>query len=125
MSERTVLAVPSNGAGGLDAERAVHFGRCDCFTVVDIEDGAVSGVRIVQNLPHVEGGCARPVEMLAGEGVTSIVVAGIGGRPLAALNAAGISVYCDNQVLGVGDIVDAMIAATVDVIDPAHSCGGH
>ncbi|MRR12068.1 dinitrogenase iron-molybdenum cofactor biosynthesis protein, partial [bacterium] len=114
MSERTVLAVPSNGMGGLDAERSGHFGRCDCFTVVEIEDGAITGVRIVQNLPHVEGGCARPVEILASEGVTSIVVAGIGGRPLAAFNEAGISVYYDNQVPMVGDIVDAMIAATVD-----------
>ena len=34
----TVLAVPSNGAGGLEAERSGHFGRCDCFTIVEIAE---------------------------------------------------------------------------------------
>lgn len=125
MSERTVLAVPSNGQGGLEAERAGHFGRCDCFTVVEIEDGAVTGIRIVENMPHVEGGCIRPVEMLAAEGVSAIVVAGIGGRPLAGFNEAGIAVYFDNSVPNVGDIIDAVVAGSVDLIDPSHACGGH
>lgn len=122
---RTVLAVPSNRPGGLEAERAGHFGRADCFTLVEIESGVVASVRVVDNLPHVEGGCGRPVQMLAEQGVSAIVVAGIGGRPLAGFNEAGIAVYFDNEVPLVGDIVGAMISGAVGLIDPAHSCGGH
>lgn len=127
MSEngRIVLAVPSNGAGGLDCERSGHFGRCDCFTVVEIEDGVVAGVRIVANPPHEEGGCLRPVNLLAGEGVNALVVAGIGGRPLAGFNDAGIAVYFDNERPVVAEVVDALLAGDVELIDPSYVCGGH
>ncbi len=125
MSERIVLAVPSVGEGGMDVERSGHFGRCDCFTVVDIVDGAVAGVRIVANPPHVEGGCLTPVNLLAGEGVNALVVAGIGGRPLAGFNDAGIVVYFDNERPLVSDAVAALIAGEVEVIDPGYVCGGH
>ena len=124
-TERIVLAVPSNGQGGLDAERSGHFGRCDCFTVVEIEGGAVAAVRIVENPPHVEGGCLRPVQLLASEGVNALVVAGIGGRPLAGFNDAGITVYFDNQLPQVGEVVNALVAGAVEIIDPSYVCGGH
>lgn len=127
MSEngRIVLAVPSNGEGGLDAERSGHFGRCDCFTVVEIQDGAITGTRIVANPPHEEGGCLRPVNLLAGEGVNALVVAGIGGRPLAGFNDAGITVYFDTQIPVVRAIAERVAAGTVEVIDPSYVCGGH
>ncbi|MGB4593653.1 MAG: NifB/NifX family molybdenum-iron cluster-binding protein [Coriobacteriia bacterium] len=125
MSDVIVLAVPSVDEGGMDAERSGHFGRCDCFTVVEIVDGAVGTVRIVDNPPHVEGGCLRPVELLASNGVTALVVAGIGGRPLAGFNDAGITVYFDNERPVVGDAVAALIAGEVEVIDPGAVCGGH
>jgi predicted Fe-Mo cluster-binding NifX family protein len=122
---RIVLAVPSNGAGGLDCERSGHFGRCDCFTVVEIEDGAVASVRIVANPPHEEGGCLRPVNLLAGEGVNALVVAGIGGRPLAGFTDAGIAVYFDTTRPVVADVVEALVAGDVELIDPSYVCGGH
>ncbi len=125
MSDRIVLAIPSNGEGGMDAERSGHFGHCGCFTVVDIEDGAVVGARIVANPPHVEGGCLRPVQLLAGEGVNALVVAGIGGRPLAGFNDAGITVYFDNERPVVAEAVEALIAGEVEIIDPSYVCGGH
>ncbi len=125
MGDRIVLAVPSMGDGGMDVERSGHFGRCDCFTVVEIADGAVAEVRIVANPPHEEGGCLRPVNLLAGEGVNALVVAGIGGRPLAGFNDAGITVYFDNERPLVRDAVDALIAGEVEVIDPSYVCGGH
>lgn len=122
---RIVLAVPSNGQGGLDAERSGHFGRCDCFTVVEIEDGAIVGTRIVANPPHEEGGCLRPVNLLAGQGVNALVVAGIGGRPLAGFNDAGITVYFDTQIAQVQAIAELVAAGSVGVIDPSAVCGGH
>ncbi len=125
MSDRIVLAVPTEGDGGMEAERSGHFGRCDCFTVVDITDGVIDSVRIVANPPHVEGGCLRPVQLLAGEGVNALVVAGIGGRPLAGFNDAGITVYFDNERPLVRDAVEALIAGEVEVIDPGYVCGGH
>jgi len=120
----TVLAVPSNGAGGLEAERSGHFGRCDGFTIVEIEDGEVQAVRVVENLPHTDGGCLGPVNLLASNGVTALIVAGIGGRPLAGFRDAGIDVYFDKQLPKVGQAVDAVRAGTVETIKPEWVCGG-
>lgn len=120
-----LLAVPTVGEGGLESERSGHFGRCDCFTLVEIADGAVTSVRTLDNPPHVEGGCLRPVELLAGAGVTALVVAGIGGRPLAGFNDAGIAVYFDDRLPLVGQVVEAMLADGIEIIDPGFVCGGH
>ncbi|MDI6842893.1 MAG: NifB/NifX family molybdenum-iron cluster-binding protein [Anaerosomatales bacterium] len=125
MSEKVVMAIPSVGEGGLDSERSGHFGRCDCFTVVEIEDGQVASVWVVDNPPHVEGGCLRPVELLASHGVNALVVAGIGARPLAGFTDAGIAVYFDNERPIVADAVEAFLAGEMELIDPGYVCGGH
>jgi predicted Fe-Mo cluster-binding NifX family protein len=119
-----MLAVPSNGAGGLEAERSGHFGRCDCFTIVEIADGEVGAVRVLENLPHTDGGCLGPVKLLASNGVTALIVAGIGGRPLAGFKDAGIDVYFDKQLPTVSEAVDAVRAGNVEVIKPEWVCGG-
>jgi predicted Fe-Mo cluster-binding NifX family protein len=124
MDGAIMLAVPSNGAGGLEAERSGHFGRCDCFTIVEIADGEVGAVQVLENLPHTDGGCLGPVKLLASNGVTALIVAGIGGRPLAGFKDAGIDVYFDKQLPTVSEAVDAVRAGNVEVIKPEWVCGG-
>jgi predicted Fe-Mo cluster-binding NifX family protein len=98
------VAVPSELPGGLEARRSGHFGRCECFTVVDVVDGEVTAVATLQNAPHVDGGCMTPVIALARHGVQAIVVDGIGGRPLQGFNEVGIAVHA-----GVGDDVGSAV----------------
>ena len=57
MGETMKLAVPTMGEAGLESERAGHFGHCDCFTVVEIADGEITGTSEVANPPHEEGEC--------------------------------------------------------------------
>ena len=92
-SKQTRIAVPSESPGGLDARRSGHFGRCECFTMVDVVDGQIGEVEILHNAPHVEGGCMAPVLVLAEHNVDAIVVDGIGGRPLMGFNQVGIAVH--------------------------------
>ena len=42
-----LIAIPSCLPGGLDANMGMHFGHCDIYTLVDIEDGAVKEVPIM------------------------------------------------------------------------------
>ena len=70
------VAIPTMGQGGMDCERSGHFGHCDCFTVVDIQDGEIAGTSVIDNPPHEEGGCLRPVSLLADNGIDAIVAAG-------------------------------------------------
>ena len=110
MGETMKLAVPTMGEAGLESERAGHFGHCDCFTVVEIADGEITGTSEVANPPHEEGGCMRPVGLLAKAGVDAIVAAGMGMRPLTGFNQAGITVYFENQTPIVGDAAKLVAA---------------
>ena len=121
MSETLKLAVPTMGKAGLDSERSGHFGHCDCFTLIDIADGEIKEVSIIQNPPHEEdgeikqvselanppheeGGCLRPVGLLSDAGVQGIVAAGMGMRPMMGFANAGIDVLFDNVTPNVGDV---------------------
>jgi predicted Fe-Mo cluster-binding NifX family protein len=90
---RQRVAVPSEAPGGLTARRSGHFGRCECFTVVEVEGETAVAVEVIDNLPHQDGGCMRPVLLLAENGVDAIVVDGIGGRPLLGFHQVGIAVH--------------------------------
>lgn len=118
------LAVPSAAPGGLEADRSGHFGRCECFTVVDCADRSIKNVAVVTNLPHSEGGCLAPVNLLQSHGVNAIAVSGIGMRPLMGFQSAGIEV-----LIGTGDkvqdTVDAYLKFELDPISEEDTCGGH
>jgi predicted Fe-Mo cluster-binding NifX family protein len=115
------VAIPSIDPGGLEAPRAEHFGRAECFTVVDIADGEIVGSEVVANPPHVDGGCMAPVLLLAEHCVDALVVSGIGGRPLAGVRQVGIQVHA-----GVGDDVEtaarAFAAGQLPQVGPEHAC---
>jgi len=105
---KTRVAIPSEAPGGLEARRSGHFGRCECFTMVDLVDGKVSEVEVLHNAPHIAGGCMAPVLVLAEHNVDAIVVDGIGGRPLMGFNQVGIAVHA-----GMGPDVQTAVAAYV------------
>ena len=85
---RIRVAVPSEAPGGLEVRRSGHFGRCVCFTVEDVVDGALAEVEIVQNAPHEEGGCMRQVLTLTENNVNAIAVhAGMGADVRSAVEA--------------------------------------
>ncbi len=125
MSETMKLAVPTMGEAGLESQRAGHFGHCDCFTVVEIADGQITGTSRVDNPPHEEGGCLRPVGLLADAGVDAIVAAGMGMRPLMGFNQAGITVYFDNERPVVGDAAKLVAAGEAPVMAADQACSHH
>lgn len=125
MSETMKLAVPTMGAAGLDSQRAGHFGHCDCFTVVEIVDGQITGTSEVTNPPHEEGGCMRPVGLLAKAGVDAIVAAGMGMRPLMGFNQAGIAVFFDDEHPLVGDAAKRVAAGEAPRMGAEQACNHH
>lgn len=115
------IAIPSELPGGLDAQRAGHFGRCACFTLIDVADGEVKEVEILQNAPHVEGGCMAPVLVLAEHNVNAIVVQGIGGRPLMGFNQVGITVLA-GEGADVRTTVDSYLSGRLPEVGMEHAC---
>ena len=122
----TLLAVPSKAPGGLAAQMGMHFGHCDVFTLVEIEDGAVKQVQTLDNPPHSQGGCLAPVQLLASHGVSALLAGGMGFRPLMAFNQVGITVFYSGQEPTVGAGVEAYLAGKLPQFSQEHTChGGH
>ncbi|MCM2284479.1 MAG: dinitrogenase iron-molybdenum cofactor biosynthesis protein [Desulfobacula sp.] len=118
------IAIPSNGQGGLNGTRAGHFGHCDVFTLVDVENGEIKEVSILQNQEHVQGGCMVPVNLLSENRVSALVVGGIGMRPLMGFRQVGINVYHDDQRVEIEPVVKDLIAGRLSEIKNDQVCGG-
>jgi predicted Fe-Mo cluster-binding NifX family protein len=118
------IAVPSIENGGLDGQRAGHFGHCDVFTLIDVKDGQIEQVTTVNNREHVQGGCMVPVNLLAENKVNALIVGGIGMRPLMGFRQAGIDVYHDAVRPEIRPVVEDLIAGRLPVISDDQVCGG-
>jgi predicted Fe-Mo cluster-binding NifX family protein len=101
----TKIAIPSMSKEGLESDVCAHFGSCEYFTIVDMNDGSVTGVETLDNqVPGVEHNCAAPAIILGSHKVNVVLVSGIGGRPLMSLNEKMIRVYAG----AVGKVSDAV-----------------
>lgn len=125
MTETLKVAVPTNGPGGLDTERSAHFGHADSFTIVEVADGRIVGGTGVTNPPHSHGGCGATVAMLANAGVSTAIVVGMGGGPLAAMSAHGMTPLFDDQSATPREAVEAFLGGRLSTFGANHTCRGH
>lgn len=119
------IAIPSLGNGGLDGQRAGHFGHCDVFTCIDAEDGRITDVSIIHNQEHVQGGCMVPVNLLASHQVNVLIVGGIGLRPLMGFRQVGIDVYHDADRHDIRPVIEDMLQGKLPRIQDDQVCGAH
>jgi len=68
---------------------STHFGRCQAYTLVDIEDGQIVKSTQVANPGHAPG--AIPA-FLNGKGANGIVCGGIGARAIGLFEQYGIEI---------------------------------
>lgn len=118
------IAVPSTTPGGLDVEIGAHFGHCDLYTIIDVENGAVATVSTLPNVPHVQGGCMAPVNYLAQNGVKVLIAGGMGMRPLMGFNQVGVDVFYGANAPSVGVAVDAFLKGALTRFTAEYTCGG-
>ena len=118
------IAIPSVGTGGLDGQRSGHFGHCDVFTFVDVEEGEIKNITTIPNQSHVQGGCMVPVNLLAEHNVKALIVGGIGMRPLMGFRQVGIDVYHDETRPEIRPVVEDLISGKLPVIGDDQVCGG-
>jgi predicted Fe-Mo cluster-binding NifX family protein len=120
----TIVAIPSSHPGGLDAMLGAHFGHCDLYTLVTLEDKTIKTVDVIPNVPHEQGGCMAPVKYLADNGTQALIAGGMGFRPLMGFNQVGISVYFGGDSRSVGEAVQAFIEDKLPEFRQEHTCGG-
>jgi predicted Fe-Mo cluster-binding NifX family protein len=122
--EKGRIAIPSMEQGGMGGVRSGHFGHCDVFTLVDVEDGKIKEVTTLPNQEHAQGGCMIPVNLLAENNVNALIVGGIGMRPLMGFRNAGIDVYYDAERAEIKPVVADLIAGDLPAIGDDQVCGG-
>ncbi|GAB7080168.1 NifB/NifX family molybdenum-iron cluster-binding protein [Megalodesulfovibrio paquesii] len=118
------IAVPSNLPGGLEAAVGEHFGHCDIYTIVTADNGQVTAVETLENVPHVQGGCMAPVNHLASNNVQALIAGGMGMRPLMGFQQVGIAVYHGGGAPSVGYAVQALLDGALKQFQPEFTCGG-
>jgi predicted Fe-Mo cluster-binding NifX family protein len=118
------VAFPSGPPGGLDAELSAHFGHCEIFTLIDVEEGEMKQVTTLPNVPHEQGGCMAPVMHLKEAGVDALVAGGMGMRPLAGFQQVGIDVFFSDGAATVKDAADLILTGKARIFGPAETCGG-
>ncbi|MBV1753091.1 MAG: NifB/NifX family molybdenum-iron cluster-binding protein [Desulfarculus sp.] len=119
-----LVALPSNTPGGMDAGLGAHFGHCDLYTLVEVEDGQIKDTKVVPNVPHQQGGCMAPVQYLAGQGVKVLIAGGMGMRPLMGFNRVGIDVYFGGISTTVNEAVQALLQGSLPRFTQQFTCGG-
>jgi FKBP-type peptidyl-prolyl cis-trans isomerase 2/predicted Fe-Mo cluster-binding NifX family protein len=119
-----LIAIPTEAPGGLDAEISEHFGHCAAFTLVTVEDGRPHDVTVVANPGHDESGCLGPVSLLQQHNVDVLLSGGMGMRPLAGFQEAGIAVHFKEAARSVREAVELFVAGRCRAFGEAETCGG-
>lgn len=122
--QTAIVAIPSTHPGGLESALGAHFGHCDLYTLVQIDNGAVQEVRTLPNVPHQQGGCMAPVNHLAQNGVKILIAGGMGMRPLMGFNQVGIDVFYGGGARTVNEAVEAFLNGTLQRFTMEYTCGG-
>lgn len=121
------IAIPTNNPGGMEAGRSDHFGHCDLFTLVEVDDD--KKINSVETLPvpdHSAGGCMVPVKTLSDAGVNIIIVGGIGARPMQAFAEVGIDVYWADKksIPTAADVMAKFSAGQLPKMNVDQACNG-
>ncbi|HHW07171.1 MAG TPA: dinitrogenase iron-molybdenum cofactor biosynthesis protein [Clostridia bacterium] len=120
------IAVPAVHPGGLNALTSAHFGHCDVFVLVDVEEGQIVREQNLSNPGHAGGGCLVPVQMLAEQEVDVIISGGMGHGPRMGFQQAGIKVFLGREST-VKQAVEDYLQGKLTEMSERHLCrgGGH
>ena len=124
---RQKIAIPTEGLGGLTGKRSGHFGHCQQFTLVEIENNDVTAVSSLDNPPHPTGGCLQPVTLLKENQVDSIIVGGMGANPFNRFAKAGINVFFANrkEFPDVQSVINSLLKGKLVPMVALQICGGN
>ena len=122
------IAFSCEDENGLKAEMSMHFGRCPFFTLVDVEDGELTNVRVIAN-PAFENHVPGVVPKFINEQMVNVMIAG-GMGPKAVNMFEGFNIEVATGVSGkVEKVLAVYLEGNVQGTVPCNhdhvdSCGG-
>ena len=133
--DKTINKVKGNGekmkigiplAGG---KLCTHFGHCEQFAVVEVQNGQISGIEKLTPPPHEPG--VIPA-WLATQGATLVLAGGMGEKAQVIFKQKGIDVICGVTSGTPEEVVQSYLAGSlVTTVNPCshdaddHHCGGN
>jgi predicted Fe-Mo cluster-binding NifX family protein len=86
--EKSRVAIPTRGRGGLEDVVSEVFGRANTFTIFDIEESNIKNLKVLENpaVSYSHGAGPIVVKMLLDEGVNTVVAAEFGPGVLTLLD---------------------------------------
>ena len=103
------IAIPT-----LNGELCMHFGHCQQFTLIDVENEEIKGVEAAISPPHAPG--VLPA-WLHEQGANVIIASGMGMRAQNLFIQNGIEVVVGAPVLKPEEIVKHYISGTLEAGD--------
>jgi len=97
-----------------DGKLAAHFGHCEAFALIDVENGKVASAE--QAVPPAHAPGVLP-QWLAGRGCSLVIAGGMGARAQQLFSAAGIEVLCGAPSLPPAELVDLYVTGNLKTGD--------
>jgi predicted Fe-Mo cluster-binding NifX family protein len=86
------IAISTEDKSGLDSPISHHFGRCPCYTLVDMEGVAIVDVKAIDNPYYHQHKPGMVPEFIKGQGVDVMISGGMGRRAIDFFDQFGIQV---------------------------------
>jgi predicted Fe-Mo cluster-binding NifX family protein len=123
-----IIAVSSNGSGGLNEQMNPKFGRCPSFTFVTIENKEIVEVKAVPN-PAAEamgGAGIQAAQTVGNNGADEVIVGFLGPNAAQSLSSLNIKIYqAPDQILTVKEIVNLYLNRKLQLTTSANVTPHH
>jgi len=119
------IVFPTDEDRGYLSPRGAHFGKARFYTVVTVDEGAITDVEGIVNPGHDAGGCGNAVNNIMALHPDALVVSGIGGSPAKGFANAGLDVYVDRESPTVRQAVERFIRNDLGTIGAKGTCSTH
>ncbi|MFW9782449.1 MAG: NifB/NifX family molybdenum-iron cluster-binding protein [Candidatus Heimdallarchaeota archaeon] len=123
-----IVAVPSNGNGGMNEQMNARFGRCPSFTFVTIKDNNIQEVRTVPNhASEAMGGAGvQAVQIIGNNGAKEVIVGFLGPNAAQALNSLNLKIYqAPDRPITVKEVIQLYSEKKLQLITSANVSSHH
>ena len=121
-----IIAVTSQGNGGLNAMVDPRFGRCASFTFVTIANGKINSVNVVNNAARMAGGGAgiQSAQAVGDNGTNVILTGNVGPDAYQGLNSLSLEIYTGLSGMTVEAAVNKYLSGSLQSVGDA-TVGSH
>lgn len=113
----------------LEEKLCAHFGHCETFSFVEVDDETKEILNIETNAPE-EGISCQSAAWIATQGANIVLAGGMGGRPMMILSEYGVQIVTGCPELPIKDVVEqflneSLVSGENSCGGEHHHCGGH